>query len=267
MSEVVLSIFGGVGLLDMGFEAAGFCVVKGPDLLWGSDIRNFSAKPLHGKINGVITGVPCHRFSNAVKKANRDKYPDLWGEYWRVVDESQPDWALAECVWGAEASAINMFDCPEGYHLRCERTIFSEFGSAQRRPRLITYASKKPDSFWELLFKHGLKWGREWRKKIGRDVGQCFQVVTGDGVCRTARSAKYATICADSLEQRNSGTGKPPRYIKGEDLLDAFDLPRDWKLPDHARISRGSTARLITQGVPVAAAYALAMAVRKAKDD
>jgi DNA (cytosine-5)-methyltransferase 1 len=32
MSGLVLSLFPGIGLLDMAFEEEGFCVVRGPDL-------------------------------------------------------------------------------------------------------------------------------------------------------------------------------------------------------------------------------------------
>lgn len=44
MSELVLSLFPGIGLLDMAFEEEGFCVVRGPDLLWGGDIKNFQER-------------------------------------------------------------------------------------------------------------------------------------------------------------------------------------------------------------------------------
>ncbi len=35
MTQLVLSVFPGIDLLGRGFEAEGFCVVRGPDLLWG----------------------------------------------------------------------------------------------------------------------------------------------------------------------------------------------------------------------------------------
>ena len=35
--HLVLSLFPGIGLLDMAFEEEGFTVVRGPDLLWGGD--------------------------------------------------------------------------------------------------------------------------------------------------------------------------------------------------------------------------------------
>ncbi len=54
---VVLSLFPGIGLMDRGFEAAGFAVVRGPDLLWGGDVRRFHAAA--GRFDGVIGGSPC----------------------------------------------------------------------------------------------------------------------------------------------------------------------------------------------------------------
>jgi hypothetical protein len=42
---LVLSLFPGIGLLDTAFEENGFCVVRGPDLLWGGDVRLFTPPP------------------------------------------------------------------------------------------------------------------------------------------------------------------------------------------------------------------------------
>jgi hypothetical protein len=41
MNDLVLSLFPGIDLLGRGFEAENFCVVRGPDILWGGDIRSF----------------------------------------------------------------------------------------------------------------------------------------------------------------------------------------------------------------------------------
>src|SRR6476659_2456796 len=54
---LVLSLFPGIGLLDMAFESEGFCVVRGPDLLWGGDVRSFHVP--YGRFDGVIGGPPC----------------------------------------------------------------------------------------------------------------------------------------------------------------------------------------------------------------
>ena len=45
--HLVLSLFPGAGLLDRGFEQAGFCVVRGPDILFGQRIEDFHAPAGH----------------------------------------------------------------------------------------------------------------------------------------------------------------------------------------------------------------------------
>lgn len=40
MENLILSLFPGVGLLDKGFEEEDFCVVRGPDVLWGAMSRD-----------------------------------------------------------------------------------------------------------------------------------------------------------------------------------------------------------------------------------
>jgi hypothetical protein len=55
-SSLVLSLFPGVGLLDRAFEDEGLCLVRGPDLLWGGDVRRF--RPPAGCWWGVIGYVP-----------------------------------------------------------------------------------------------------------------------------------------------------------------------------------------------------------------
>lgn len=70
-ASLVLSLFPGIGLLDMAFCEEGFCVVRGPDLLWGGDIRKFH--PPAGRFDGVIGGPPCQfAIARAVKEAFKE---------------------------------------------------------------------------------------------------------------------------------------------------------------------------------------------------
>lgn len=41
VTQLVLSLFSGVGLLDRAFEEEWFTIVRGPDVLWGGDVRSF----------------------------------------------------------------------------------------------------------------------------------------------------------------------------------------------------------------------------------
>ena len=60
--DLVLSLFPGIGLLDSAFEDTGFCVLRGPDVIRGGDVRLFH--PPAGVFAGVIGGPPCQSFSS-----------------------------------------------------------------------------------------------------------------------------------------------------------------------------------------------------------
>jgi DNA (cytosine-5)-methyltransferase 1 len=109
MSGLVLSLFPGIGLLDMAFEEMGFCVVRGPDLLWGGDVRRFH--PPAGKFDGVIGGPPCQMHSAASAIVGTAKV-DLIPEFVRAVSEAQPSWVVMENVRGAASHP----DIPRAWH-------------------------------------------------------------------------------------------------------------------------------------------------------
>ena len=93
--ELVLSLFPGIGLLDSAFEAEGFQVVRGPDILWGGDVHRFHVPA--GVFTGVIGGPPCQTFSTASAIRGTAKL-DLIPEFLRVVREAQPEWVVMENV-------------------------------------------------------------------------------------------------------------------------------------------------------------------------
>ncbi|MFI0413075.1 MAG: DNA cytosine methyltransferase [Candidatus Thiodiazotropha sp.] len=93
--HLILSVFPGIDLLGRAFEDVDFCVVRGPDLITGGDIRNFT--PPSDVFSGVIGGPPCQDFS----RLNRS--PGCYGfemldEYCRVVADANPEWFLYENV-------------------------------------------------------------------------------------------------------------------------------------------------------------------------
>lgn len=108
MTGLVLSLFPGIGLLDMAFEAEGFCVVRGPDLLWGGDIHKFD--PPAGRFDGVIGGSPCQRFTRLAALIKHNGYelaPNLVPEFERVVGAAKPLWFLHENVRAAPIPQID----------------------------------------------------------------------------------------------------------------------------------------------------------------
>jgi len=88
---LVLSLFPGIGLLDRAFEEAGFCLVRGPDRLWGGDIRRFHSPA--GVFWGVLGGPPCQEFSGLLRTEPSGYGLAMLKEYARVVTEAQPEWS------------------------------------------------------------------------------------------------------------------------------------------------------------------------------
>lgn len=131
---LVLSLFPGIGLLDRGFEDSGFCVVRGPDLIFGGDIRQFNVPS--GRFNGVIGGSPCQDFSSARRSEPTGQGLELINEFERVVIQAQPGWWLLENVPGAPDLQI------DGYSWQRLDLRASYFGSHQRRLRHIQFGSR-----------------------------------------------------------------------------------------------------------------------------
>ena len=135
---LILSIFPGVDLLGRGFELEGHCVVRGPDLLWGGDVRTFHPPP--GKFDGLIAGSPCQDFSR--KRRKRQTPPTGYGlemlsEFVRVALEAQPDWWLLENV-----PTVPDVQVP-GYVVQRLDLNARECGSAQDRLRHFQFGSRQ----------------------------------------------------------------------------------------------------------------------------
>ena len=136
MRGLVLSCFPGIGLLDMAFEEEGFCVVRGPDLLWGGDVRRFH--PPAGRFDGVIGGPPCQSFS-PIGNVNRARYgddsvmPDMIPEFRRVLLEARPAW------WVMENSPRAYAPLPDSHTLTLDAAWLGE-----RQARRRTFWSSHP---------------------------------------------------------------------------------------------------------------------------
>lgn len=132
--ELVLGLFPGIGILDAGFEAAGFCVVRGPDLIWGGDIRTFTPPP--GRFEGIIGGPPCQDFSRARRDEATGYGVTMLSEFVRCVVTAQPAWWLMENVDLVPDVRI------DGYSWQRLDLWAHEFGLSQRRLRHIQFGSR-----------------------------------------------------------------------------------------------------------------------------
>jgi DNA (cytosine-5)-methyltransferase 1 len=171
MKQLVLSLFPGADLFGMAFEFEGFCIVKGPDVLFGGDIRRFS--PPKGRFDGIIGGPPCKVFSDAVEGQVASTV-NLIPEFVRVVKEAEPKWWVMENVIGAFDPEL-----PE-----CKRIIFDawDVGANQRRTRCfwsnlvleITKVDRRTPDPWPTVLATEYKYssGSKDKRRAGRKVGR-----------------------------------------------------------------------------------------------
>lgn len=247
---MILSIFPGIDLFGMGFEAEGFSVVRGPDLMFGGDVHAFHADP--GIFEGVIGGPPCQQFSKlqGLVRHNRrkleaqgifDKYrekPNLIPEFERLVAEAQPEWFVMENVPQAPSPVV------DGYIVRDELLCPRWIGEEQSRLRKFCFGTRDGRS---------LALDREWVALQNPNVRRA--------VC-AAGSQWVPTV-------RIGGSGKvKPGYIKGAKNAASFKeaclaqgLPADFDLP---HFTLWGKFQAVGNGVPVPMARCVARAVKRA---
>ena len=133
LAGLVLSLFPGLGVLDKAFEEAGWCVVRGPDAIWGGDVREFHPPP--DRFEGVIGGPPCQAFSALAPLIRNNGYEPHFGnlipEYERCVAEARPQWWVMEEVRGAPLPRV------DGYDVWSEMVCDADVGGVQMRERRI----------------------------------------------------------------------------------------------------------------------------------
>lgn len=137
----MLSLFPGIGLLDRAFEQEGFCVVRGPDVLWGGDINTFHPPP--GCFDGVIGGPPCQSFSplsNLVRaRGYEPKFGNLISEFERCVSEAEPTWFVMEEVPQAPRAAVDRYQVSDFTLCNSALDAGDGLGEEQERIRRFTF--------------------------------------------------------------------------------------------------------------------------------
>ena len=131
---LVLSLFPGIDLFGRGFEEEGYCIVRGPDLLWGGDVRDFH--PPAGRFDGIIGGSPCQDFSKARRTPPTGYGLEMLHEFERVIEEAQPQWFLLENVPTVPDLRV------DGYMVQRLDLNARECGATQNRPRHFQFGSR-----------------------------------------------------------------------------------------------------------------------------
>jgi DNA (cytosine-5)-methyltransferase 1 len=235
---LVLSLFPGIGLLDMAFEQEGFCVVRGPDLLWGGDARRF--RPTRGAFDGVIGGPPCQRFSrlrHLVQAKGLELKPDMIPTFERIVQEAAPRWFLMENVEGAPEPYV------PGYLTRSRLIRDVWVGGLTSRLRRFSFGTV---TGWELGVEvHALCTPNPEAPVLASDGGRSVSVRLG-GSGKAKRSIGAA--------QHNQRPLSEIKRLQG--------LPADFL--DDAPFTASGKRLVIGNGVPLPMGRAVAEAVKRA---
>lgn len=125
----------------MAFEIEGFCVVRGPDAIWGGDIRSFH--PPLGEFDGIIGGPPCQTFSwlAHLVRANghEPKFGNLIPEFERCVAEAHPHWFLMENVPAAPEPVVKGYGVTSFLLDNSMLDSGNGWGEEQRRVRRFSF--------------------------------------------------------------------------------------------------------------------------------
>ena len=238
---LVLSLFPGVGLLDRAFEEAGFCVVRGPDLLWGGDIRLFH--PPAGRFEGVIGGPPCQRFSllaNLVRHVYGEEKvaPNLIPEYERCVAECRPAWFLMENVPAAPEPAV------DGYVVRSELVADFWVGGETARKRRFSFGTVD-----------GRRLEVEQRILDRTEAPIQAALATGGGRLVPVKIGVSGKVKRSVFPPNHKSRATLAAVVAAQGLSPDFDLPG---------MTVAAKIKAVGNGVPLALGRAIAAAVKKA---
>lgn len=271
MKQLVLSLFPGIGLLDRAFEEEGFTVVRGPDVIWGGDIRNFH--PPAGKFDGVIGGPPCQAFSSLAHMVRHNGYEPKFGnlipEFERVVGEAWPSWFLMEEVPKAPVPVV------QGYGVHDFILNNRQLGEDQNRVRRI--------SFGRFGERQVLMVDVVALESLNFEYAACGGTHGEGGISREMREDTEAAARARARKRGTpiliGGSGKPKPALRKQTLNDCVGnnvksessfqrlcrlqgLPYDF-LKDSPLTVAGK-CKAVGNGVPIPMGRALARAVKEA---
>lgn len=257
-----LSLFSGIGGLDLAAEAAGFETVgqcewadyptkvlekHWPDVPRWRDIRTLTGESFHERtglrtVDIVSGGFPCQPFSVAGKQKGRDDERYLWPEMLRVIRELAPGWVVGENVPGilriAAGDVVEDLE-REGYHVCVFDFEAAAVGAPHRRERVAFVANAR----------HAERTGREcdaksrtWTARI-EPASRGFDLADANGA---GLQGWDSAELSERAGERAAGAGgsRDPKEFRGG--YGKRIVCRGWWSvePDVGRVAHGISARV-----------------------
>ena len=254
-----LSLFSGIGGLDLAAEMAGFRTVgqcewadyptkvlekHWPDVPRWRDIRTLTGESFHEKtglrtVDVISGGFPCQPFSVAGKRRGKEDDRYLWPEMLRVISELRPAWVVGENVAGIVNMALDQVYSDlenEGYAVQAFIIPACAVDAPHRRDRVCIVGWKR--SACNLFYSNSesaeyknigkSEKGKQEQPRVGglyKDVSDSESIrlqrerTCGEQISRPRLEKEQSKRCCDVL----SDTDHRSRALRGNWELPAIE--------------------------------------------
>ena len=246
MSELThLSLFSGIGGLDLAAEWAGFRTVgqcewadypravlekHWPEAPRWRDIRTLTGESFYEQtgrrtVTVVSGGFPCQPFSTAGKRRGKDDDRYLWPEMLRVISEIRPAWVVGENVAGIVSMALDtVLSDLESLGYACQAFVIPACAvdAPHRRDRVAIVAYYQSERCGEAVECFG--------GQAQRSPRSCQDVANADGQrCKKQQSASITDCTRVSCGTNNESDAFSNSHYR------SWAMRRECELPEAKR--------------------------------
>ena len=216
-----LSLFSGIGGLELAAEMAGFRTVgqcewadyptkvlekHWPDVPRWRDIRTLTKESFYEKtgmrtVDVISGGFPCQPFSVAGKRRGKEDDRYLWPEMLRVIEDIRPAWVVGENVAGIVSMALDqvLSDLEAaGYEARAVIIPACSVDAPHRRDRcaIVAYCDKVRRNLWRSA-REGILWQEQARR--GQVMADAAGKRCGEAWGDISRSQEWLAWCSENV--------------------------------------------------------------------